>query len=72
MNNNELKIFNVLKGKKEKFVSQEPGKVKMYACGITASGDAHVGHAYQAIVFDVINKYLEYLGYDINYVDYKV
>ncbi len=68
MNNNELKIFNVLKGKKEKFVSQEPGKVKMYACGITASGDAHVGHAYQAIVFDVIKKYLEYLGYDVNYV----
>ena len=68
MDNSELKIFNVLNGKKEIFVSQEPGKVKMYACGITASGDAHVGHAYQAIVFDVIKKYLEYSGYDVTYV----
>ena len=42
----------------------EDKKVKMYACGITASGDAHIGHAYQAIVFDVIRKYLEYKGYN--------
>ena len=40
----------------------------MYACGITASGDAHIGHAYQAIVFDVIRKYLEYKGYNVTYV----
>lgn len=40
----------------------------MYACGITASGEAHVGHAYQAIIFDVIKKYLEYSGYKVTYV----
>ena len=63
-----MKLYNVLTRKKEEFVPQEDGKVKMYACGITASGDAHIGHAYQAIIFDVIKKYLEYIGYDVTYV----
>lgn len=63
-----LKVYNVLNRKKEEFVPLEEGKVKMYACGITASGDAHIGHAYQAIIFDVIKKYLEYIGYDVTYV----
>lgn len=63
-----LKIYNVLTRKKEDFIPLEEGKVKMYACGITASGNAHIGHAYQAIVFDVIKKYLEYIGYDVTYV----
>ena len=63
-----LKLYNVLTRKKEEFIPLEEGKVKMYACGITASGDAHIGHAYQAIVFDVIKKYLDYSGYDVTYV----
>ena len=63
-----LKFYNVLHRKKEKFTPLEEGKVKMYACGITASGEAHIGHAYQAIVFDVIKKYLKYIGYDVTYV----
>lgn len=63
-----LKFYNVLSRKKEEFVPIEDKKVKMYACGITASGDAHIGHAYQAIVFDVIRKYLEYKGYNVTYV----
>lgn len=63
-----LKIYNVLNRKKEEFKSIEPGKVKMYACGITVSGEAHVGHAYQAIISDMIRKYLEYIGYDVTYV----
>ena len=63
-----LKVYNVLTRKKEEFIPLEEGKVKMYACGITASGDAHIGHAYQAIIFDVIKKYLDYLGYDVTYV----
>lgn len=63
-----LKFYNVLSKKKEEFSPIEENKVKMYACGITASGDAHIGHAYQAIVFDVIRKYLEYSGYDVTYV----
>ena len=63
-----LRVYNVMSRKKEKFEPLEEGKVKMYACGITASGDAHIGHAYQAIIFDVIKKYLEYIGYDVTYV----
>ncbi len=63
-----LKVYNVLSGRKEEFISQIPGKVLMYACGITASGEAHIGHAYQAVVFDVIRSYLEYSGYEVKYV----
>lgn len=63
-----LKIYNVLNRKKEEFIPLEEGKVKMYACGITASGDAHIGHAFQAIVFDMIKKYLNYSGYEVKYV----
>jgi len=63
-----LKFYNVLNKKKEEFSPIDENLVKMYACGITASGDAHIGHAYQAIVFDVIRKYLEYKGYNVKYV----
>ncbi|NLA33109.1 MAG: cysteine--tRNA ligase [Mollicutes bacterium] len=63
-----LKVYNVLKRKKEDFIPLEEGKVKMYACGITASGDAHIGHAFQAVVFDMIRKYLEFSGYEVTYV----
>ncbi|WP_291578407.1 cysteine--tRNA ligase [Clostridium sp. UBA6640] len=61
-------IYNVLSRKKELFTPIEEGKVKMYACGITVSGDAHIGHAYQSVIFDVIKKYLEYEGYEVIYV----
>lgn len=63
-----IKLYNVLSRKKEEFVPLDGNKVKMYACGITASGNAHIGHAYQAIIFDVIKKYLDYSGYDVTYV----
>lgn len=63
-----LRIYNVLTGKKELFTPQTEGEVLMYACGITASGEAHIGHAYQAVVFDVIRSYLEYSGYKVTYV----
>ena len=63
-----LKVYNVLSHTKEEFIPLEPGKVKMYSCGITASGNAHIGHAYQAIVFDMIRKYLEFSGYQVTYV----
>ena len=39
----------------------------MYACGITVSGEAHIGHAYQALIYDIIRKYLEKIGYDVTY-----
>ena len=63
-----LKVYNVMTRTKQDFVPLTPGVVKMYACGITVSGDAHIGHAYQSVVFDVITRYLRYLGYDVKYV----
>ncbi len=62
-----MKIYNTLTGKKQDFVPIEQGKVKMYACGITVSGEAHIGHAYQALIYDIIRKYLEKIGYDVTY-----
>ncbi len=62
-----MKIYNTLTGKKQEFKPIEEGKVKMYACGITVSGEAHIGHAYQALIYDIIRKYLEKIGYDVTY-----
>ncbi len=62
-----MKIYNTLTGKKQDFLPLEEGKVKMYACGITVSGEAHIGHAYQALIYDIIRKYLEKKGYDVTY-----
>jgi len=63
-----LKIYNTLTRKKEDFQTLEPGKVKMYVCGVTVYNDAHVGHAMSALVFDVIRRYLEYRGYSVKHV----
>ena len=62
-----MRIYNTLTRRKEEFVPIEEGKVKMYACGITVSGEAHVGHGYQALVYDVMRKYLEKKGFDVTY-----
>lgn len=62
-----MKIYNTLTRRKEDFSPLNEGVVNMYACGITVSGDAHIGHAYQALIYDVIRKYLEKKGYKVNY-----
>ena len=62
-----MKIYNTLTGKKEEFIPINGNNVKMYACGITVSGDAHIGHAYQALIYDIIRKYLEMKGYEVQY-----
>lgn len=62
-----MKIYNTFTGNKQEFVPMTEGKVKMYACGITVSGEAHIGHAYQAIIYDIIRKYFEKKGYDVVY-----
>ena len=62
-----MKIYNTLTRTKEEFVPLEEGKVKMYACGITVSGEAHVGHGYQALIYDIMRKFLEKQGYDVTY-----
>ena len=63
-----LKIYNTLTRKKEEFTTLEPGVVKMYVCGPTVYSKAHVGHAMSAMVFDIIRRYLEYRGYEMNYL----
>lgn len=63
-----MKIFNSVTGKKEEFIPIDKNNVKIYACGITCSDDAHIGHAKQALQFDVIRRYLEYKGYNVTYV----
>ena len=62
-----LKIYNTLTRRKEEFVPLEENKVKMYACGITVSGNAHIGHLYQAMIYDIIRKVLQKNGYEVSY-----
>ncbi len=64
----ELHIYNTLGRKKEKFEPLNAPHVGMYVCGPTVYGDAHLGHARAAITFDVVFRYLQYLGYKVRYV----
>lgn len=63
-----LKIYNTLTGKKEDFAPIKPGEVKIYTCGVTVYDYNHVGHGRSLIVFDVIRRYLRYLGYNVIFV----
>ncbi|MCD1261930.1 cysteine--tRNA ligase [Paenibacillus athensensis] len=63
-----LKMYNTLTRKKEAFVPIEPGKVKMYACGPTVYNYIHIGNGRPAIFFDVVRRYLEFQGFEVNYV----
>lgn len=65
---NNLFVYNTLTRKKELFEPINPPFVGLYACGPTVYGDAHLGHARQAITFDVLFRYLQYLGYKVRYV----
>ena len=62
-----MKIYNSLTKRKEEFVPLQGNEVKMYACGITVSGEAHIGHGYQALIYDIMRKYLKKSGYDVTY-----
>jgi cysteinyl-tRNA synthetase len=62
-----MKIYNSLTKRKEDFVPLSGNKVNMYACGITVSGEAHIGHGYQALIYDIMRKYLTKSGYDVTY-----
>ena len=61
-------IQNTLTGQKAPLETVTPHTVKMYACGVTTYDHCHIGHAMQAIYFDVIRRYLEYAGYQVIYV----
>lgn len=63
-----LQIYNTLTRSKEIFVSQEPGKAKVYVCGPTVYGYIHIGNARPMIFFDVVRSYLENQKYDVNFV----
>ncbi|MBI1871502.1 MAG: cysteine--tRNA ligase [Chlamydiae bacterium] len=63
-----LKIYNTLTREKGLFTPLEPGKVKMYVCGVTVYDSCHMGHARAAVVFDVIYRFLKALGFEVNYV----
>jgi len=63
-----LRIYNTLTGKKEVFQSLIPNKVGMYVCGPTVYDSCHIGHARAVIVFDVVFRYLESIGYDVKYI----
>ncbi|MGE0189864.1 MAG: cysteine--tRNA ligase [Steroidobacteraceae bacterium] len=63
-----LQIHNSLSGQKETFKPLVPGKVGMYACGITVYDYCHLGHARMLIVFDMVRKYLRSLGYQVTFV----
>ena len=64
---NELYVYNTLTRQKEGFDTIEPGKVRMYVCGVTPYSPSHVGHAMSYIVFDVIKRYLEHLGFEVRH-----
>lgn len=63
-----LLLHNSLAGKKQIFTPLEAGKVGMYVCGVTVYDYCHVGHARVMVVFDVVYRWLQALGYDVNYV----
>ncbi|HDR46365.1 MAG TPA: cysteine--tRNA ligase [Geoalkalibacter subterraneus] len=63
-----LKVYNTLTREKSEFNPIQEGKVRMYVCGPTVYDSSHVGHAMSALVFDVVRRYLLYLGYDVQYV----
>ncbi len=63
-----LKIYNDLHRKKEDFHPLEPGKVRMYVCGMTVYDYCHLGHARMIVVFDVVYRYLKARGFDVTYV----
>ncbi len=63
-----LHFYNTLTGKNEEFVTLTPGKVRMYVCGVTVYDKSHIGHARALVTFDVIYRYLRFLGYEVTFV----
>src|SRR5882672_9126996 len=63
-----LHFYNTLTGKEEEFVPLHPPKVGMYVCGVTVYDRSHIGHARALVVFDVIYRYLRFLGYEVTFV----
>lgn len=63
-----VKVYNTLTKQKEEFVPLEPGKVKMYICGVTPYNHPHIGNARPFVTWDIIRRYLAYRGFDVFHV----
>jgi cysteinyl-tRNA synthetase len=63
-----MRLHNTLTGRLEEFVPLVPGKVGMYVCGVTVYDRSHVGHARALVTFDVLFRYLRFLGYHVTFV----
>ncbi len=63
-----IRIYNTLTQRKEDFRPIQPGKVRMYVCGMTVYDYCHLGHGRVLVAFDVITRYLRHRGYDVHYV----
>lgn len=62
-----MKIFNTLSGKKEQFIVNKKN-VGIYVCGVTPYDITHLGHAFTYVIFDIVIRYLEYLGNKVTYI----
>jgi cysteinyl-tRNA synthetase len=65
---NDIAIYNTLTRTIEPFETIEPGKVRMYVCGVTVYEPPHIGHVMSYILFDMIRRYLEHAGYEVHHV----
>lgn len=63
-----IKIYNTLAREKQAFIPIEPGKVRMYVCGMTVYDYCHLGHARVMVVFDMVQRWLRVSGFDVTYV----
>ena len=63
-----IRLYNTLSRRKEPFETIEPGRVRMYVCGVTPYDSAHIGHGMSLITFDVIRRYLEHRGYQVRHI----
>jgi len=63
-----LKVYNTLSGGLEEFTPLVPGQVGMYVCGVTVYDRSHIGHARALVTFDVVYRYLRFLGYQVRFV----
>ncbi|HBS60595.1 MAG TPA: cysteine--tRNA ligase, partial [Firmicutes bacterium] len=63
-----IRVYNTLTKQKEEFVPREPGRVSIYVCGVTPYNHPHIGNARPFITWDVIRRYLEYRGFEVQHV----
>jgi len=63
-----VKIYNTMTRTKEELVPMRPGEIRMYSCGVTVYDLSHIGHAKMMVVFDVIARYLRFVGYRLTFV----